>query len=180
MGDHRRNALAQIIELFRRSRLVQLWAPVFVWMASIFYFSSRPDPLGSLPSSGHGVDIERLAHIGEYAGLVALLYRALAHHEQRSTEAVEQGKVKQGESAHNPKPTHAPPQLCTPALIALAYALFDEIHQELAPERGFELADIGYDLVGIIAALGLIWARERGNRGEEEQRIGTLRSCSRG
>jgi len=131
-------------------------------MAAIFYFSSRREPLGFLPSSGHGIDIERLAHIGEYAGLVALLYRALAHHEQGSTEAVEQGRVKQVESAHNPKPTHAPPQLCTPALIALAYAILDEIHQELTPGRGFELADIGYDLIGIIAALGVIWVRERG------------------
>ena len=147
-------------------------------MAGIFYFSSRPDPLRSLPSFGHGIDIERLAHIGEYAGLVALLYRALAHHEQRSTEAlrpfdklrtplrsgqaVEQGRVKQGESAHNPTLTHAPPQLCTPALIALAYALSDELHQELAPGRGFELADIGHDLIGIIGALGVIWVRERG------------------
>jgi len=41
------------------------------------------------------------------------------------------------------------------------YALFDEIHQELVVGRGFELADIGYDLIGIIAALGLIWVRER-------------------
>ena len=48
------------------------------------------------------------------------------------------------------------------ALIAFAYALFDELHQELAPGRGFELADIGYDLVGVIAALGVMWVRERG------------------
>jgi VanZ family protein len=47
-------------------------------------------------------------------------------------------------------------------LFAFAYAILDELYQELAPGRGFELADIGYDLVGIISALGLIWLRERG------------------
>jgi hypothetical protein len=79
--DHRRKALAHVIELFRRSRLVQLWAPVFIWM-------------GAIPSTGSG----------------------------RS--------------------------FC--------------FSQELAPGWDFELADIGYNLAGIIAALGLIWLIERG------------------
>ena len=113
-------------------------------MAGIFYFSSRPDPSGFLPSSGHGIDIERLAHIGEYAGLTALLHCALR---------------KQGSGGDH---SSAPPHLCTPALIVLAHAFLDELHQELTPGRGFELADIGYDLMGIIAALVLIWVRERG------------------
>ncbi len=77
MADHRRSTLAHIVEMFRRSRLVRYWASVFIWMAGIFYFSSRRDPLGFLPSSGHGIGVERLAHISEYAGLTALLHRAL-------------------------------------------------------------------------------------------------------
>jgi hypothetical protein len=48
--------------------------------------------------------------------------------------------------------------------------------QELAPGWDFELADIGYNLAGIIAALGLIWLIERASGGE--WRIGTLRSRS--
>ena len=130
---------------------VPRWAPAFIWMAGIFYFSSRRDPLGFLPSSGHGINVERLAHIGEYAGLTALLHCALRG--QGSKGAREQKSQEDFSSA--------PPHLSTSALIALAYAFSDEIHQELAPGRGFELADIGHDLVGIIAALGLIWARER-------------------
>lgn len=117
-------------------------------MAGIFYFSSRPDPLNFLPSSGHAVNIDKLAHIGEYAGLVALLHRALR----------EQGG-----------PSALRPHLCAPALLALAYALLDEFHQELVPGRGFQLADVGYDLAGIIAALGLIWVRGR-VKGEQRNR----------
>jgi len=117
-------------------------------MAGIFYFSSRRDPLSFLPSPGHGISVERLAHIGEYAGLTALLHRALR--EQGSRGAKSQGDI-----------SPASPHLSTSALITLAYAFFDELHQQLTPSRGFELADIGYDLAGIIAALGLIWARER-------------------
>jgi hypothetical protein len=97
-------------------------------MGAIFYFSSRPDPLGSLPSAGHGIDIEPLAHVGEYASLVALLHRALAHHEQGDGGSEEQRIAIQGKPAHNPKLTHAPQHLCIPALIAIAYGLFDELH----------------------------------------------------
>ena len=154
-------------------RLAHRWAPVLLWTAGIFYFSSRPDPLGFLPSSGHDTfDIGNLAHIGEYAGLAALLYRALRKH--GSGGAGDQGRGAEGVSAHNP--THAPQPLCTSAqkaavvgrsallsfAIALAYAILDELHHELVPGRDFELADIGYDLVGMTAALGLIWMRERG------------------
>ena len=133
----------------------------------------------SLPSFGHGIDIERLAHIGEYAGLVALLYRAFRM--QGGKGAGAQRRATQRESAYNPKPTHAPQHLCISTqkaavrrqrtvvgssavafALALTYAVLDELHQELAPGRGFELADIGHDLIGIIAALGLIWVRERG------------------
>jgi VanZ family protein len=133
-----------------------------------FYFSSRLNPLNFLPSSKHTTNIDKLAHIGEYAGLVALLHRAIR--EQRSPsaalrtgkEAGEQERVAQEKSAHNPKLTHALQHLWPSALIAFAYGLFDEIHQQLVPGRGFELADIGYDLIGIIAALGVIWVRGRG------------------
>lgn len=46
--------------------------------------------------------------------------------------------------------------------MALAYAISDELHQEFTPGRSFELADVGYDLAGMIAALGVIWMAENG------------------
>ncbi len=154
--------LAYIIDLLRRSYLVRYWAPVFMWMATIFYFSSRPNPLDFLPSSRHTSGLDKLAHIGEYAVLAALLHRALR--EPRSPSAglrTGGGAVEQESKGEKGHLSSAPPPLGSSALVALAYALFDEIHQELAPGRGFELADVGYDLVGIIAALGVIWARGR-------------------
>ena len=138
------------------------WASVFLWMAGIFYFSSRPDPLGFLPSSpsaGRGIDIENLAHIGEYAGLAALLYRALAGRRQTSRDT----KPPARGNPHTPG-ADLPPERRTFAIsfaMALAYALADELHQSLVPGRGGEMVDIGYDVVGMVAALGPIWLRGR-------------------
>jgi hypothetical protein len=164
------SSMNYLIDLFRRSRLVRLWAPVFLWMGAIFYFSSRPNPLGFLPSSRHTGGIDKLAHIGEYAGLAALLYRALSNKMGQRAQTNHKGQRTSSSALSDPYVSNNPDitalggrfSLCF--AIALAYALFDELHQELAPGRGFELADIGYDSVGIIAALGLIWVRER--RGE--------------
>jgi VanZ family protein len=136
-------------------------------MGTIFYFSSRPNPLGFLPSSRHTSGIDKLAHVGEYAGLAALLHRALREQggkgagEKGSTGDKERGRRGEGEKSPPHLVTSSPPHLSFVALIAFAYAVLDEFHQELAPGREFELADIGYDLAGIIAALGLIWIRDR-------------------
>ena len=54
-----------------------LWAPVVVWAAVIFAFSSVPDlgtGLGAWDLVGR-----KIAHAGEYAILGALLFRALDH-----------------------------------------------------------------------------------------------------
>ena len=150
--------------IVRLPSFVSRWAPVLLWMATIFYFSSRRNPLGFLPSSGLDIDVGDLAHICEYAGLAALLHRALREHgsggpSTGSGTAGEQGGPAEGKFAHNPNRTPAPLHLYTPALIALAYAIFDELHQAFVPGRGSEVTDIGLDLIGVIAALGLIWIR---------------------
>lgn len=120
-------------------RVVKRWLPVILWMTGIFYFSSRTDPLDFLPSSKQGAYWGMAAHFAEYAGLTILLHRALS----RSRTSLHP---------------------FAPALIALAYAILDELHHELVPGRRFELGDIGLDVTGIVVALGTIWGRNRTNR----------------
>jgi VanZ family protein len=57
------------------SRLVSLWLPVVVWALAIFALSSIPD-LGSGLGTWDLV-LRKVAHVGEYAVLGALLVRAL-------------------------------------------------------------------------------------------------------
>ena len=146
---------------------VSPWVPVLLWIAGIFYFSSRPDPLGFLPSSGQRiVDIDKLAHMGEYAGLTVLCYRALAGGQQ----GVKDTKQPAG-NPHTPQSDPPPGRraLALSFALALAYAVLDELHQSLVPGRGGQPVDVGYDVAGMAAALGLIWLRERGRQAEERR-----------
>ena len=113
------------------------WGLVLLWAGGIFTYSGRSNPLGTAARSAHSGLIGRALHIGEYAGLAALLAGALA-------------------SRH--KKQKAPKRTLAYAFgLALAYALFDEVHQSFVPGRTCTLADIGYDLVGIGLALGGVW-----------------------
>jgi len=184
---------------------VSRWAPALLWMAGIFYFSSRPNPLSFLPSTGQQESVGNLAHFTEYAGLLLLLHRALSNNDNRQNTSASDGFDPPGPPnspiANNPGTTtastqpslvvghsspvlsyacperrpEAPPEFIegldegprrrVEGLVALAlaliYAISDELHQDFTPGRSYELADIGYDLVGAIAALGLIWMWER-------------------
>jgi hypothetical protein len=127
-------------------------------MGAIYYFSSRPRPLDFLPesASGWGVPLDGIAHATEYAGLVLLLHRALSKSpEERRITAVPDGSSSELRRACVPQNRTR----IGAALIALAYAILDEIHHEVVPSRSFELRDIFYDVVGMAAALGLIWAK---------------------
>ena len=149
--------------VFSMFRLVERWGAVLFWMGGIFYFSSRSDPLGFLPLGQDTADIDKLAHMGEYAGLAALLYRALTGRQQAARDT-------EHPAAGNPHPTRSDSASRRRAFalafaVALAYAVFDELHQSLVPGRGGELVDVGNDVTGMAAALGLIWLRERSWRG---------------
>jgi hypothetical protein len=115
------------------ARLTRRWGPVLLWAIGIFYFSSLPQPLGSLSGSQRGGLMGRGAHCAEYAGLAAWLYRAVVgdHGRRRA--------------------------FLTSFAAALVYALSDELHQELVPGRSFELVDVAYDVAGMILAFGFIW-----------------------
>lgn len=104
------------------------WSLVLLWAGGIFIYSGRSNPLGSVARSAHSGLIGRALHIGEYTGLTTLLTWALA-------------------SRHDKE--RLPKRILAYAFgLALAYALFDELHQSFVPGRTCTLVDIGYDLVG--------------------------------
>ena len=105
--------------------------PALTWAAVIFAFSAQPD-LPHVPQSLLDLLVRKGAHMTEYAILAVLLYRALV-------PAV----VREGPSA---------PLLAW--LLAVAYAMSDEVHQSFVPGRTAAVLDVGIDATG--ALLGLI------------------------
>ena len=98
------------------------WLPVVFWMAAIFYFSSMPLP----PTAGAGVEVNKLLHVAEYAGLGFLFARA----------------IKRGKGS-------SPAALAAFSFaFALVYGASDEIHQLFVPGRHFAYADMLLDAVG--------------------------------
>jgi len=89
--------------------------------------------------------------------LATLLWRALLNTRQA------QAQVEDGES------NDPPPAASTVSsrrwtfrlafVIVLLYAIIDEWHQTLVPNRQARLLDVGVDMVGVVTALGLIWWR---------------------
>lgn len=114
------------------------WGPVVLWMAAIFYGSSLSRPLKPLGALAEKEPVGVAAHVMEYAGLTVLLRRALAKN----------GSLKDG-------------PWVGPLVIALAYAVSDEIHQKFVPGRYCELFDVGCDAAGSIMALVAFHAGDR-------------------
>jgi VanZ family protein len=99
-------------------------------MAIIFAFSSMPasdDPHGFLY-----VAARKLAHVCEYALLLALWWRALR---TRTSDAR---------------------ALALALGITFLYAITDELHQTLVSGRAGRALDVGIDMVGALAAAALI------------------------
>ncbi|MFW6116049.1 MAG: VanZ family protein, partial [Chloroflexota bacterium] len=113
---------------------VRRWGPVVAWMATIFFFSSQSEPLGAAPEGPYQGLLGRLSHVGEYAVLAVLLYRALANGENGWRAAG------------------------VAFATTLAYAVTDELHQWFVPGRECSLMDLGYDALGAAAALLIVRA----------------------
>lgn len=150
--------------IFLLPSVVTRWGPVLAWMAGIFYFSSRSDPLSSVPSPGYGISVGNLAHVAEYAGLSILLHRALAWKDEEDNVSSSSDPLRAGNPTTT-NPISASPNFTShPSLVAfvvaLIYALSDELHQELVSGRSFELDDVAYDLAGMVIALVFIWIRD--------------------
>jgi VanZ family protein len=102
------------------------YGPVILWMAFMFFLSSRSD----LPATKvHAFDFvtKKIAHILEYIILNLLWYRAIA----------------------KKQPT-------TAMLYSLIFAFTDETHQIFIPYRSGVLRDVGIDFIGILISSLLI------------------------
>jgi VanZ family protein len=108
------------------SRKFTRFIPVILWMALIFFFSSRPD----LPSNKiYVVDfiMKKTAHFFEYTILFLLWFRALGRK----------------------NPAYA-------FMAAIAYAFTDETHQLFVPGRTGLLRDVAIDSTGMLISWFLI------------------------
>jgi VanZ family protein len=118
-------------------RFFSLWGPVVGWCGLIFYLSGIPD-LGT----GLGqwdLLLRKLAHIGEYAVLAGLLWRAFG-----------------GSGIRRP-----PLLFWTSFLAAAVYAVSDEYHQSFVPGRFGSSLDVFLDSAGALLAASLLRWRHR-------------------
>lgn len=109
-----------------------LWWPVLAYMAAIFASSSVSD----VPSPPAGLT-DKHVHAALYAGLAALLVRALAGGSRRAITLT----------------------VCLgAACLATGYGVLDEFHQRLVPGRSFEGLDMIADAAGALSAAAALFA----------------------
>jgi VanZ family protein len=115
-------------------KFIKYWIPPILWMAVIFYFSSRP----SIKASNVLVvqfTIFKILHMLEYGILFILLYRAF-----RSFDKITLWQ-----------------NLYQAWFLAIVYGMTDEIHQVFTPTREPAIRDILIDAVGVSITLFVIW-----------------------
>lgn len=106
-------------------KIIKLWLPAVLWAGVIFYFSSIPDLKSGLEFDFF---LRKAAHITEYLIFTFLLYRAF-----------------NGSFKINPLRL-----FMYPAVLALLYAVSDEIHQYFVVGRNCAVQDVLIDVIGII------------------------------
>jgi VanZ family protein len=117
----------------RRFDVLLQWGPVVVWAAIIFFWSSRAK--GTLPQNPNDtVDFftKKTAHLGEYAILAVLVWRAFSR------------TLRERQCWH----PWVIVSLCA------AYSVSDEFHQRFVPGREPSPRDVLIDVAG--AAVGLL------------------------
>lgn len=102
------------------------WLPVFLW-AAIIYILSSIEQVTVSQFFVWDFAFKKIAHIGEYAVLFALIFRA-------------NGK-----------------KWAFSFVLTMLYALSDEYHQSFVPGRTAALYDLGFDLSGANIAAYIIW-----------------------
>lgn len=125
-------------------RFYNLWLPVVLWAAIIFFFSANSDPYKFLPQSWRTMIplrevsdfsiaewIGQFMHFIEFSILAILLSRAMQF----------------------AFPTKS--MTFTVLLFSMLFSLSDEIHQLFVPGRSFQLIDLFVDFLGSLAGVYL-------------------------
>lgn len=111
------------------------WMAVLAWASLIFYLSAQPDLSTGLGS--WDLLVRKIAHVGEFAVLTALLWFAISRHGAGLGRA-----------------------LLFAAPLAVLYAASDEFHQHFVQGRDGSPRDVAIDSLGaIIAALIILKMR---------------------
>lgn len=124
--------------LRRMKRVLTLLAPPVALMGLIFFLSAQPDLSSGLGTAD--LILRKAAHMLEYGVLLVLWNRALS------------GAWR----------TWSPVTLLSAAVIAVGYAIGDEIHQSFVKGRHGAPMDVGIDAIG--AAVGAVAVVVRGTR----------------
>jgi len=116
------------------TRYLRYWLPVLLWMGLIFVTSSQPE-LPFVFNKTVDLITKKAGHVTEYGVLAFLLWRAIS----KEREAL------------------APLSFGGAFVFSLLYGVSDEFHQTFVPGRTARLTDVGFDALGSLLALGLIW-----------------------
>lgn len=111
----------------------RFWLPVLIWLGVIFAFSSYPTGTATEIIWWDFI-IKKTAHVVEYAILSLLFYRAFINSGVN--------KKKAGILA---------------IFISVSYGLSDEYHQSFTPGRTPKLRDVGFDTIGAIGIIYIVW-----------------------
>jgi hypothetical protein len=113
-----------------RGPVLQLWAPVILYMAAIFFVSADPDP--GIPAGA-----DKTLHWLAYFGLAVVVLRAVAGglpvRLDRRTVAIGM-------------------------LITIGHGAFDEVHQMFVPGRSADVYDLLADAAGAVSCAVVCWA----------------------
>jgi len=119
-------------------KILRHWLWVILWAGLIFILSSIPRLESSLDQD---FLLRKLAHIFEYFVLTWFLYSAFSGHYLE---------------ANKKHPPHRQALLFV-LLLAILYAVSDELHQTFVFGRSGNLRDVAIDFVGILAATILLY-----------------------
>ena len=111
-------------------RLLVAWAPAIVWAALIFVFSAQPN-LRFAQDETIDFVVRKLGHMGVFGILALLLWRGA-----RAT------------SLDRP--------WAWALVLAVIYAVTDELHQVVVAGRHASVVDVGVDAVGVLIGLAAL------------------------